>query len=226
MPSLTYVRFTWNGKEMVMQALEITFAVFSPDPFTAHGLGINGTIVTKIITRSSIISLEPGCSLQLRQHLIDVPFSLTTPRQPIVSSTDWDTLEVPRKLLKQDDCRQMKLFQLLVNDTHEEEAFHEGLKLSQQQLRLLHAQLSEQFEVNRNQNAIIIGMVSALVFIIATVLLLCWCSRYWCNPFQGRRHRQNLPRNLNDVAMPEIPDPEQQHYHPNFDYAQRHAAAF
>jgi hypothetical protein len=208
-----------------MQASERTFAVFSPDPFTAHGLCINGTIVTKIIPRSSIISLEPGCSLQLRQHLIDVPFSLTTPRQPIISSTDWDTLEVPRKLLKQEDRRQMKLFQLLVNDTHEAAAFQEGLQLSQQQLRMLHAQLSEQFEVSRNQNAIIIGTVSALVFIIATVLLLCWCSRYWCNPFQGRRRRPHLPRNL-DTAMPEIPDPEQQHYHPNFDYAQRHGAAF
>jgi hypothetical protein len=88
---------------------------------------------------------------------------------------------------------------------------------------LLHAQLTEQFDANRNQTAIVIRTVSALVFIIATVLLLCWCSRYWCNPFQGRRCRPHLPR---DLGMPEIPDPEQQHYHPNFDFAQRQAAAF
>jgi hypothetical protein len=120
----------------------------------------------------------------------------------------------------------MKLFQLLVNDSHEDQEFHEGLRLSQQQLHLLHHQLTEQFEASRNTTAIIIGTVSALVFIISVILLVCWCGRYWCNPFGVTRRPERMPTGMDRVVMSELPDPEQNHYHPNFDFAQRHGAVF
>ena len=194
-------------REMVMQASERTFAIFTPIPFTAHGACINGTIITKIITKSAIVGLEPGCSLNLRSHLIEVPFSLTTPRQPIVSTTNWDTLEVPKKLLREDDKRQMKMFQLLVNDTYDEAEFQDGLRLSQKQLAQLHAQLSEQVAANQNSTAIIIATIAAIVGFIAAVLLFCWCGRYWCNPFGIARPPPIPPRRpAAPVRMSDLPE--------------------
>jgi ABC-type microcin C transport system duplicated ATPase subunit YejF len=115
-------------REMVMQAEENAFAVYTPIPFTAHGTCLNGSRITRVLSKSTVIQLDSGCNLQLKEHLIEVPFSLISPRVPLISSTSWDTLEVPRKLLREEDRRQMDLFRALVNASYDEREFRDGLR--------------------------------------------------------------------------------------------------
>jgi hypothetical protein len=115
-------------REMVMQAEENAFAVYTPIPFTAHGTCLNGSRITRVLSKSTVIQLDSVCNLQLKEHLIEVPFSLISPRVPLISSTSWDTLEVPRKLLREEDRRQMDLFRALVNASYDEREFRDGLR--------------------------------------------------------------------------------------------------
>jgi len=167
-------------REMVMQASERTFAVYSPVAFTAHGTCINGTITTKPIGLSNQIEVGPGCNLQLKDHIIEVPFSLTAPRMPMITPTNWDTMEVPKQLLREDDLRQMKLYKLLTNDSRNEEAVQEGLRVSQAQLAMLHDRLTQEVAQQSQTGLIIFACLGGIVTAILCILLVCWCARYWC----------------------------------------------
>jgi hypothetical protein len=172
---------TEHEREVVMQASERTFAVFSPEIFTARGSCLNGSFITRHISHSSIVELPPGCNLQLKGTLIDVPFSITTPREPIIHPTNWDTLTVPRAILRELDHRQTKLYQLLANDSADNLDFQDGLRMSRVQLAALHDRLSREVQENHSsfiQYFVILGIT---LLLLMAILALCWCGRYWCS---------------------------------------------
>jgi hypothetical protein len=162
---------------MVMQAAENAFAVYTPTPFTAHGTCLNGTRITRVLTKSTIVQLDSGCSLQLKEHLIEVPFSLISQRIPLISTTSWDTLEVPRKLFREEDWRQMDLFKALVNESYAEADFRDGLRLSQQQLAILHEQLARDFAYSRSWVTILLITVGTAVGLFLCIGVCIWCCR-------------------------------------------------
>jgi hypothetical protein len=162
-------------REMVMQATENAFAVYFPMPFTAHGTCLNGTRITRVLTKSTIVQLDSGCSLQLKEHLIEVPFSLISPRVPLISTTSWDTLEVPCKLLREEGRRQMDLFKALVNESYSEADFRDGLRLSQQQLAILHDQLARDFAYSRSWVTILLTTVGIVVGLLLWIAVCVWC---------------------------------------------------
>jgi hypothetical protein len=167
-------------REMVMQAAENAFAVYTPIPFTAHGTCLNGTRITRVLSKSTVVHLDSGCNLQLKEHLIEVPFSLISPRIPLISTTSWDTLEVPRKLLREEDRRQMDLFRALVNESYDEKDFRDGLRLSQQQLALLHEQLARDFTYSRSWITVVLITSGIVVGLVVVLLACCWCCRHRC----------------------------------------------
>jgi len=168
------------SREIVLQASEQTFAVYSPEPFTAHGTCVNGTLTRKLMGISSIVSLSPGCSLQLKEHVIDAPFSLTLPKQPIIEQTSWDTLDVPRRLLQHEDQRQTKLYGMLVNDSYDVSKLEDGLRLSQAQLAKLHDRLSKQVAESHGFLFWSGVIISSILVVLISLLTACWCARYWC----------------------------------------------
>lgn len=166
-------------REMVMQASERSFAIYSPEVLTAQGQCMNGTIITRQIGRSSIIDLEPGCNLRLKHHLIEVPLSFTTPRLAIIATTGWDTLEIPKQLLRADDLRQLQLYKLLLNDSQDDTLVKDGLRMSQAQLAMLHHQLTAQVDDSTRVGIYIIAGLSAFVGAFFILWLLICCTRYW-----------------------------------------------
>jgi hypothetical protein len=114
----------------------------------------------------------------------------------------------------------MKLFQLLVNDTYEDHELQDGLRLSQKQLAQLHAQLTDQFAANRNSTFIIITTISVIIGFIALILLICWCGRYWCNPFGITRPTPPPPPP--PVRMSELRDPMiEREYNPDYSFLRK-----
>ena len=167
-------------RELVTQAGERTFAIYSPEVFTAHGHCTNGTLVQRYISHTTTLSLDSGCSLELRQHILTVPFSIVTPRQPIMEYTNWDTLEVPKQVLLNMDRNEMRMYDFLPADHNLSVQVDDGIRMSQTQLAVLHHRLSQQVEEAHNNGFWITVAVSILLGFLFTVITYLVCSRYFC----------------------------------------------
>ncbi|MGI9161331.1 MAG: hypothetical protein ACR2JI_00200 [Mycobacterium sp.] len=167
-------------REVVVQAGERTFAIFSPEVFTAQGECLNGTSITKYITSTSRLTLDSGCTLRLKQHLLSAPFSIITPRVPMVEKTNWDTMEVPRELLRHVDAQEMRLYSTLLADKNLSLQVEDGLRLSQAQLTRLHKSLANQVHSAQwNHFWITVAIALVLGVIVSVISYLC-CARYFC----------------------------------------------
>ena len=195
---------TEHEVEIVLPASDVTFAVYSPKAQTAHGNCINGTSFTKHLAFTSIVEVAPGCRLTLRDHVIDVPFSIVAPKIPLIHQTTWDTLEVPKNLLRQVDLRQAKLYTLLANDSIIDKGFQDDLRMSNMQLSALHRTLTE--EVQRQQTSFVqyFSSISAALVGFAIIILVCFCCQYWCR----RRSLASALPTFRHADLPEGPVPE------------------
>ena len=159
-------------RELVTQAGERSFAIYSPEVFTAHGHCTNGSLVQRYISHTTILTLDSGCDLELRQHILAVPFSIVTPRQPIMEYTNWDTLEVPKQVLLNMDRNEMRMYDFLPADHNLSVQVDDGIRMSQTQLAVLHHRLSQQVEEAHNNGFWITVAVSILLGFLFTVLRL------------------------------------------------------
>lgn len=193
-------------REMVMQASEETFAVYSPESFTAHGMCVNGTLLTRHIPQVSMVNVAGGCSLSLRHHTIESPFSIVSPRQPLITPTNWDTFEVPKELLKNADKSEMKLYQFLLQDHNLSTQVDHGLRMSQTQLALLHDRLAQQVRESQAQGLWIVMSVSILMGIMFTIIMHLVCARYFCP-------KPVLPLEPTVVVTSDVEPYEEEPYH-------------
>lgn len=167
-------------REKVVQASEDTFAVFSPESFTAYGGCVNGTLLTCHISKVSMIQVAGGCSLRLRHHTIESPFSVMTPSQPIVTRMNWDTFEVPKEPLKNVDCSEMKLYQFLLKEYNLSSQVEDGLQMSHTQLAILHDRLSRQVQESQAKGIWVIITVGILLGVMFTIIMHLIVSCYFC----------------------------------------------
>ena len=167
-------------REMVMQAGAQDFAVYSPVPFTAHGTCLNGTLITQLISKVSVIHVDPGCSLNLRHHKVESPFSITMPRRPLITHTSWDTLEVPKQLLQKADQAEQRMYNFLAEDKNLSDSAEAGIRVSQAQLARLHQRLVSEVQNTYSQGFWIALSVFIILGLVWCVVMYIWCSRYFC----------------------------------------------
>jgi hypothetical protein len=74
----------------------------------------------------------------------------------------------------------MDLFRALVNASYDEREFRDGLRLSQQQLTLLHEQLAKDFTYSRSWVSIVLITAGTVVGIVVLLLSVCWGCRRCC----------------------------------------------
>ncbi|NBR25999.1 MAG: hypothetical protein EBU08_19905, partial [Micrococcales bacterium] len=73
---------TSPSQETVFSITNNQFAVYSPETFTGRGHCINGTSLSALISTTSRITVPPGCTFQLRQHVLTVPINVITTSEP------------------------------------------------------------------------------------------------------------------------------------------------
>ena len=172
---------TKPSQESVFQVTNNQFAIYSPETFTGRGHCNNGSHLSALISTISQVTVPPGCTFKLRQHILTVPINAITAAEPWVQETKWDTLQVPRQLLLNDLRRREALHELLARDNVTQQSVHDHLRTSARLLNITHATIDQQTKevhetVNRHKYYLV-GLAAAAI-LIATVLLCCMCQRY------------------------------------------------
>ena len=169
---------TSPSQETVFQISNSQFAIYSPETFTGRGKCINGTALSALISTISKVTVPPGCSFQLRNHVLTVPINAITTAEPWVQQTKWDTLEVPRQLLLRSTRRADAVHQLLANDDAASSVIQTLITKSAVALNSTHTKITKDITAAVEQHTwYLVGMAAFCLFFFVTVCF-CLCRRY------------------------------------------------
>ena len=172
---------TTPAQESVFQITNNQFAIYSPETFTGRGKCSNGTALSALISTISKVTVPPGCSFNLRNHILTVPFNVIATAEPWVQETKWDTLEVPRQLINNQFKRDNAIQLLLRSDDATAAQVNLELRNSSAMLSTSHAAVAHDIKAAHLaiglHNWYLIGLAgfSGILFV---VICLCMCRRY------------------------------------------------
>jgi hypothetical protein len=169
---------TSPSQETVFQISNSQFAIYSPETFTGRGKCINGTALSALISTISRVTVPPGCSFQLRNHVLTVPINAITTAEPWVQQTKWDTLEVPRQLLLRSTRSADNVHQLLANDDAASSVIQTLIAKSAVALNSTHTKITKDITAAVDQHTwYLVGMAAFCLCFFITVCF-CLCRRY------------------------------------------------
>jgi t-SNARE complex subunit (syntaxin) len=164
------------SQETVFQITNNQFAIYSPETFTGRGQCSNGTALSALISTISKVTVPPGCTFNLRNHVLTVPINVFTSAEPWVQQTKWDTLEVPKQLLLNDLRRQNAIHQLLSNDELAQAKMQTGLKMSDTLINAANMSITHQtLAVHQAVSMHFWFIIGLAVFCTITFITLCTC---------------------------------------------------
>jgi hypothetical protein len=172
---------TSAAQESVFQLAHNQFAIYSPETFTGRGKCLNGSSMSALVSTITKVMVPPGCSFNLRHHVLQVPINVFTSSEPWVQETKWDTLEVPRQLLLNDLRRTNAIHQLLAQDEVAQQEVTAQLNASAIWLNSTRASVAHHAATIKYTLAThqwyIYGL-AALFVAILLILCVCACKRY------------------------------------------------
>ena len=172
---------TTPAQESVFQITNNQFAIYSPETFTGRGKCTNGTALSALISTISKVTVPPGCTFNLRNHILTVPINVISTAEPWVQETKWDTLEVPRQLLTNQLKRDNAINLLLRNDDQTAAQIDLGLQKSAHMLNTSHAAVADHIKAAHaaiNLHNWYLISLAAFSCVIFGVICLCMCRRY------------------------------------------------
>jgi len=169
------------SQESVFQINHNQFAVYSPETFTGRGHCTNGTNLSALISTTTTVTVPPGCTFNLRHHILSVPINAITTSEPWVQETKWDTMEVPKQLLRNSIIRDSAIHQLLAHDEVIKQAAQRHLNASAILLNATHASIAHDIIRAQQTAHLHQWLIIALAIISALILFIvcsCMCRRY------------------------------------------------
>jgi len=88
-----------NAQELVFQTSSNQFAIYLPQTYTATGTCVGRNTLSFLISQNKQITISQGCQVKLSQHVIKVSASVISPLVPWTFDSEWDTLEVSKRIL-------------------------------------------------------------------------------------------------------------------------------
>jgi hypothetical protein len=169
---------TAPSQETVFQISNTMFAIYSPETFTGRGKCINGTALSALVSTISKVTVPPGCSFQLRNHVLKVPINAITTAEPWVQQTKWDTLEVPRQLLLRSTRSADAVHHLLADDDAASSVIQTLIAKSAVALNSTHTKITKDINAAVEQHSwYLVGMAAFCLFFCVTICC-CLCRRY------------------------------------------------
>ncbi len=93
----------------------------------------------------------------------------------------------------------MDLFKALVNESYAKADFRDGLRLSQQQLQVLHDQLARDFAYSRSWVTILLITVGIVVGLFMLLAVCVWCCRRrWSQQYSHHQEPVMITSHLQD----------------------------
>ena len=173
-----------QAQEMVFQLAAQKFVIFSPSTFTGRGKCLNGSHISRLISKVTTVEVPSGCELKLRNHIIRTPAHVIISTEPWVQETKWDTLEVPKALFAKRIREEHHLQQTLLNDSRIQATLSRQLDSSLHALHQAREQIDKHLNEATNGPMYLYISIGAAAGIIS-LLCLCACVRYLACCQQG-----------------------------------------
>jgi len=168
-----------DAQEMVYQTASNQFAVYSPTTYTATGSCADKTALSFLISQYTQITVPQGCKVRLSQHNIKVSASVIGPRIPWTFNSQWDTMEVPRKILSRVYAQEDEMRRTYdAENQHLKSHFFNLMDNATASASSLHQQFYDRLHNGQSRTRTGLIILGGILASIAVIVMILWCCYY------------------------------------------------